>query len=356
MENIMKKAGWILLTFILLASCALQNTINDYYPTYCILEPFEDYYAQVTFKSSAMIYPKVYTENGENYFVAVINGFENPEDALELKGTLEIESGIMAINSNAFARAENITKVILPSSCQSLGNHSLPPKITDITLDPEAAKDLAIALTDLDALKTITLVGTGITNIKGEFNNLEEVKIVGSALNVQAYWPSLPLLPDVGELYFQGWFDSFGNRIIGGNKIEMVNSVTTVNDEQYYLYGIATPKYAEAPPKEPIEDEELQSSGFGFIASSYLVATEEKYEFIFTDYGEGKYGIKPKVTENVVYEIIYDAKKRTDMVLEEGEWMLEIEDVRFHTFACFYNDSRTGEVLGYSQITFRNNV
>ena len=356
----MRKYGVVLLLILLalfLVSCnddQSPSTVN--YADYCILEPFEGSYAQVTFKTSQMLYPTVCQIDGKDYVVAVINGFENPEDACALTGTLEIKDGIMAINSNAFAQAENVEKIILPSSCQSLGTNSLPPHPSEITLNPEAAKDLSRALQDKDSLKTITLVGTSITNITGSFTALEKVQIVSQDATAQAFWPSLPTLPNPDGRYFSGWYDSLGNRVLSGSKVTALNEIVTINSKEYYLYGVATPKFTETPPEEPIEDEDPQEiSGYSFKIPYFLIATEEKYGFEFTDYGDGVFGIKPKAT-GLDYSLRFDSKEVNWELDDSGQWRVTLDRLGTYTFSCFFKDKITGENLGYGQITFTYSI
>ena len=355
----MKKYG-VALLLILLAlffiSCDDDTAPpKEDYSDYCVLEPFEGNYAQVTFKTSKMVYPTVCQIKGKNYTVAVINGFENPEDARNLTGTLEIKDGIRAINSNAFAHAENIEKIILPPSCQSLGTNSLPPNPSEIILDPEAAKDLSRAIQDKDSLKTITLVGTSITNITGNFTSLEKVQIVGEYATAQVFWPTIPSLPNPDGQYFSGWYDSLENRVLGGSKVEKLNTVITINAKEYYLYGVATPKFSEEPPEEPIEDpQEPTSSNSGFKIPCFLISTEEKYGFEFTDYGNGVFGIKPK-TCDLDYSLRFNSNKVDWKLDDSGQWRITLDRLGTYTFSCFYQDKTTGKNLGYGQITFTYN-
>ena len=352
----MRKYGVALLLILLalfIVSCDNdKDPPEENYSDYCILEPFEGNYAQVTFKTSEMVYPTVCQINGKDYVVAVINGFENPEDARALTGKLEIKDGIMAINSNAFAKAENIVEIILPSSCQSLGTNSLPPHPSEITLNSEAAKDLSRALQNKDSLKTLTLVGTDIITLPDSFTNLEKVQIVGQDANTQAFWPALPNLPNPDGQYFSGWYDSLGNRILGGSKVEKLNTAITIASKEYYLYGMATPKFSEEPPEEPIEDDESQaSSGYSFQVPCFLILTEEKYGFEFTDYGNGVFGIKPKVS-GLNYSLRFNSKEVDWKLDESGQWRITLNRLDTYTFSCFYQDKTTGKNLGYGQITF----
>ena len=349
--------GVLLLALILLVvcfsvSCDDENgSIEDYISQYCILEPFEDNYAQVTFRTSDMIYPSVCTIDGKEYVVAVINGFENPEDARALTGTLEIKDGIMAVNSNAFAAAENVTEVVLPSSCQSLGTNSLPPNSTEITLNPEAAKDLQRAISNKDSLNTVTIVGSGVISFEGEFRNLKKVQIVGEDPDAKVYWTSLPSFPDTDGSYFDGWYDSNGNKIVSGAKITNLNTTVTVNSKQYYLYDVATPRFSSTPI-EPEEGEKGGPSSSGFNIPYFILASEAEYSFTFTDLGEGRYVIKPNTTTGVEYDIALNSRKIDPVLNENSEWLIIVDNLGTYTFTCSYRDPDTGEDLGFGQITF----
>lgn len=316
------------------------------YSAYCIFEPFTDSYAQVTFKTSQIIYPNVCTIDGSEYTVAVINGFENPEDARALNGTLEIQSGIMAINSNAFARAENITSVILPASCLSLGTNSLPPNPSEITLSTEAAKDLYRAISNKASLKTINLIGNGIASINGDFSALEKVQIIGESATAQAYWPSLPTFSNTATRLFEGWYDAQGSPITSSTKITSSPTTVVLNGKQYYLYGIATPKFK-------VEAASQGAGGF-FNIPYFMVATEAKYSFVFTDLGTGKYTVAPNTTEeNMTYALTLNGKE-VNLQLSEGKWEITVEDTGSYVFSCFYK-AEDGTVLGYGQINFKYN-
>ena len=342
------RGGVLLLALILLVVClcfSCEYQIEDYYSQYCILEPFEGNYAQVTFKTSDMIYPPVCTIDGKEYIVAVINGFENPEDARALTGALEIKDGIMAVNSNAFAGAENVSEVFLPTSCQSLGVNSLPPQTSEITLNPEAAKDIYSALSDTSNLKFINIMGNGATSISGSFSALEKVQIIGESATAQAYWPSLPSFSNTATRYFAGWYDAQGNRIVSGSGITKANTTVTINGREYYLYGAATPRFTEK------ETEEQVAGGSGFDIPYFMVATADKYSFVFTDYGAGNFGIAPKTTENTVYSLTFDLKE-VKWELDNGEWKITVDQPGTYVFSCFYKTS-DGTVEGYGQISFR---
>ena len=342
----------ILLVVSLCVSCDDENgSIEDYISQYCILEPFEDNYAQVTFRTSDMIYPPVCTIDGKEYIVAVINGFENPEDARALTGTLEIKDGIMAINSNAFAGAENVSEVFLPSSCQSLGVNSLPPQTSEITLNPEAAKDLYRAISNKDNLSTVTIVGSGVISFDGEFRNLKKVQIVGEDPDAKVYWTSLPTFSDTDGSYFDGWYDSKGNKIVSGAEITNLNTTVTVNSKQYYLCDVATPRFS-ATPIEPEEGEKGGPSKSGFNIPYFILASEAQYSFTFTDLGGGRYAIKPNTTTGVEYDIALNSRKIDLELNGNSEWVITVDNLGTYTFTCSYKDSDTGENLGFGQITF----
>ena len=350
--------GGVLLLALILSvvslciSCDDENgSVEDYISQYCILEPFDDNYAQVTFRTSDMIYPPVCTIDGKEYVVAVINGFENPEDARILAGILEIKDGIMAINSNAFAAAENVSEVLLPSSCQSLGPNSLPPNSTVITLNPEAAKDLYRALGSRDSLNTVTIVGSGVISFDGEFRNLKKVQIVGEDPDAKVYWTSLPAFSDTDGSYFDGWYDSRGNRIVAGAKIENLDTTVTVNSREYYLYEAATPRFS-ATPIEPDEGEKGGPSKSGFIIPYFIVASEVRYSFTFTDFGGGRYSIRPNTTTDVEYDLALNSKKIDSKLNENSEWIITVDNPGTCTFTCSYRDPDSGEDLGFGQITF----
>ena len=320
---------------------------EDYYSTYCILEPFDNDYAQVTFKTSEMVYPSVCTIDGKEYTVAVINGFENPEIARSLSGTLEIKDGIMAINSNAFAKAENVSQIILPTSCQSLGTNSLPSNFSEITLPLEAAKDLYRAISNKDNLNTITIVGGVLIGFEGEFKNLRKVQVVGTNANAKVYWSTLPSFTDTAGAYFDAWYDSKGNKISEEAEIANLNTTISVGSKQYYLYEVATSKFSEVP-LEP-EDGPSQS---GFYVPYFMLASEAKYSFTFTSKGYGLYFIKPNTTSGVKYELALDSEKLDLELNEDGEWKIKVEDRGTYIFTCSYKDPGTGEDLGFGQITF----
>ncbi len=318
-----------------------DSTTN--YSEYCIFEPFEGTYAQVTFKTSQIIYPSVCTIEGKEYTVAVINGFENPDDARALNGTLEIQNGIMAINSNAFSKADNVTSVILPASCQSLGSSSLPPNPSEITLSTEAAKDLYRAISNKASLKTINLIGNGIASITGDFSALEKVQIIGESATAQAYWPSLPSFENTATRLFEGWHDAQNSPITSSTKITSLPTTVVLNGKQYYLYGVATPKFK-------VEAASQGAGGF-FNIPYFMVATEAKYSFVFTDLGTGKYTIAPNTTEeNMTYVLTLNGKE-VDGQLSEGKWEITVEDTGSYVFSCFYK-AEDGTVLGYGQINF----
>ncbi len=283
--------------------------------------------------------------------VAVINGFENPEDAHSLTGTLEVKDGIMAINSNAFAKAENVSKIILPSSCQSLGINSLSPNPSEITLNPEAAKDLYRAIVNKDSLTTITIVGSGVISFSGEFKNLKKIQVVGNDANAKVYWSTLPSFSDTNVSYFDNWYDSHGNKIIGGAKIANLNTSIFVNSKQYYLYEVATPKFS-ATPIEPDEGEEYGPSQSGFSIPYFVLASEVQYSFSFTDQDDGKYHFKPNTTTGVKYELALNSQKIDLELNENNEWEILVENLGTYTFTCSYKDLETEEDLGFGQITF----
>ena len=322
---------------------ATTDTEINYW-AYCILEPFTDSYAQVTFKTSQIIYPNVCTIDGSEYTVAVINGFENPEDARALNGTLEIQSGIMAINSNAFARAENITSVILPASCLSLGTNSLPPNPSEITLSTEAAKDLYRAISNPSRLKTINIIDNGATTLTGSYSSLEKVQILGKIATAQAYWPSLPTFSNTANRHFAGWYDASDNPIVSSTKITSTPEAVIINGKQYYLYGVATAKFTE-------EDTSQGVGGFGFNILYFMVATADKYSFIFTDYGAGSFGIAPKTIENIGFSLTFNSEE-VKWELDGGEWKFQVEQPGNYVFSCFYK-AKDGTIVGYGQISFR---
>ena len=302
-----------------------------------------------------MIYPSVCTIDGKGYVVAVINGFENPEDARALTGTLEIKDGIMAINSNAFAKAENVEEIILPSSCQSLGINSLPPQPSEIALNPEAAKDLSHAIQNTDSLNTITIIGSGVISFEGEFKNLKKIQIVGEDATAKVYWSTLPSFSNTDISYFDDWYDSHGNKISAGAKITNLNTTISLNSKQYYLYEVATPKFS-VTPIEPEEGEENGPSQSAFNIPYFVLASEAQYSFTFTNQGNGKYSIKPNTTTGVKYELALNSEKLDLELNENNEWEISVENLGTYTFTCSYKDLETEEDLGFGQITFTYHI
>ncbi len=298
-----------------------------------------------------MIYPPVCTIDGKEYTVAVINGFENPEDARALTGTLEIKDGIMAINSNAFAEAANVSEVFLPSSCQSLGVSSLPPQSSELTLSPEAAKDLYRAVGNKESLKRLTIVGSGVISFEGEFRNLSEIRIAGEDPDAKVYLTSLPSFPDTDGSYFEAWYDSRGNRIVSGAKIENLKTSVTVNSKPYFLYEAVAPKFS-ATPIEPEEGEKDGPSKSGFNIPYFILASEVQYSFTFTDLGEGKYAVRPNTTSGVSYDLALNSQKINPEFNENSEWVITVDNLGTYTFTCLYRNPDTGEDLGFGQITF----
>lgn len=356
----MKKLLPVLLV-ILLCSCTMESSLNDPFPQYYILEQFESFFSQVTFKTGEMIYPKVYSQDGQDFVVAVINGFENPEDATTLEGTLSIQEGIMAINSNAFALADNVTEVVLPTSCQSLGTNSLPQKASKIVISDAAAKDLDKAIADENKgnVTTIVINGSGGTQISGSFDNLEQVQVVNESPNKQGFWPSLPTLSDKDGLYFIGWYDQEGNKIQNGTRIENHDvTLIMIDSKEYYLLATAFPKYSETPPEEPFEQEDKDESftNYGFNIPYYLIGTDAEYVFAeFRDCGNGIYNIKPGTAKDVRYELFLNgeavAKDNLNVSFSDGIWVLNLNKIGKYSFSCFYKDLE-GNAVGYGQVTF----
>ena len=328
---------------LIFTSCTADAlTVNDYFFPYSDLEVFEGFFAQVTFTSSEMVYPETYTENGQTYIVAVINGFENPEDALALTGTLEIRDGIMAINSNAFSSADNVTEVILPVTCRSLGTESLPQNAVSMTMPLRAAADLYRAISDenKEKLQSLTVVGSELVTISGNFCNLESITVQGVDEDSKLYWPNLPTLEKEG-LYFGGWVDSDGNTIYGGTKITSATSV-------------ATPVWSTEPidpPPTPDPDTPTTVGGMGFVIPYLGLATEKKYELKYTDNEDGTYSFKPSTT-SVEYSIEFDNEEFTDALDEEtGVWTVSVTRLGSHIFSVYYLDE-TGAAVGYGQVTW----
>lgn len=325
----------VILLFALISavSCAADTTVNDYFFPYSILEQFESFFAQVTFTSPEMVYPSVYTEDGQNYLVAVINGFENPEDAETLTGTLEIKDGIMAINSKAFEKADNVTEIILPSSCQSLGVTSLPQRAERMTMSLEAATDLVKAINDSekDNLKELTVNGSGLATITGNFYNLETVTVNGT------YWPNLPTLSKDG-VYFGGWVDSNGNKIIGGTRI-------TSSGHKATPVWTTNPTPTPVPGPEPTPD----IGGMGFLIPYITMATGREYALKYTNNGDGTYSFTPSTTA-VGYELKFDNNEYTG-AMEEGRWIVSVTRLGTHIFSVFYLDA-AGNPIGFGQVTW----
>ncbi len=325
-------------------SCsAVPTTVNDYFFAFSTLEEFEGYFAQVTFTSPEMTYPATYTEDGKHYVVAVINGFENPDDALALTGTLEIHDGIMAINSNAFVKADNVTEVILPTSCRSLGENSLPQKAGKITLCLRAASDLYRAISDenKENVTELVVIGSELATITGNFSNLESVTVEGTEEDSKLYWPNLPKLEKEG-LYFGGWVDSDGNKIYGGTKITSTTAVATP------LWS--TEPFENNDDDNPEPEPTPSGMGTGFVVPYLGLATGKEYALKYTDNEDGTYSFAP-ASYSDSYDIKYDGDEFTEALDTERGWTVSVTRLGKHTFSVFYLDS-SGEAIGFGQITW----
>ncbi len=328
----------ICLVLLFLVSCTADSlTVNDYFFPYSNLEVFEGTFSQVTFTSSEMVYPDSYTKNGKTYKVAVINGFENAEDALSLTGTLEIKDGIMAINSGAFLRADNVREVILPVTCRSLGTNSIPQKASTMTMPLKAASNLNKAISDenKENLKTLIVIGRDFVTITGNFFNLESITVQGINEGDELYWPNLPTLEKEG-CSFGGWVDSDGNKIYGGTRITSTTSV-------------AKPIWGGGPTPNP--NTTPGGSGMGFVIPYLGLATEQKYELEFTDNKDGTYSFKP-ASESADYGVEFDNKEFTGSLDKKTKtWIVSVTSLGKHTFRVFYLDSN-GKTVGFGQITW----
>ncbi len=328
----------IMIAVLLLTSCSYDTTVNDHFYPYCRIEEFELFFAQVTFLSSDMSYPDLYTENGKEYLVAVINGFDKEEYELELRGCLTVRDGIMAINSNSFCKADNITSVALPSSCRSLGKNSLPQKASEMTMPLKAATDLWKAVSDENKgnLCKLNVTGGGeLLTISGNFCNLESVTVSNDGRT--AYWPVLPTLRKAGYT-FGGWKDDNGNTVVSGTRINGTS-------------GTAHPVWEEGEdPDSPSTGEEDTSQGSStFRIPQITVQTDPRYRLSVTDNGDGTYTVTPAST-SPGYTLYYDGAPCTP-AFADGKWTFEVHTIGSHTFSVFYLDTG-GNPLGFAQITF----
>ena len=335
----MKRALVILMTVVLLTvSCSYEETVNDHFYPYCRLEEFESFFAQVTFLSSDMSYPELYTENGKEYLVAVINGFDREEYALEIKGELTVRDGIMAINSSSFYKADNVTSVVLPSSCRSLGKNSLPQKASEMTMTLKAATDLWKAVSDENKgnLHKLTVTGGGeLLTISGNFCNLESVTVTNDGR--AAYWPVLPTLRKTGYT-FHGWEDADGNSVVSGTRINGTS-------------GTAHPVWEEGDdPDSPSSGDEDTSQGSStFRIPQITLQTSPEYRLSIVNNGDGTYTVTPASTSSG-YTLYYDGVPCT-FPFEEGKWKVTVHTIGSHTFSVFYLDG-SGNAQGFAQITF----
>ncbi len=348
-----------LLVMFAFSSCDLSPTVNDEFFPYCTVTPEEAFFAKVKFKSSAMVYPKTVTIDGKHYVVAIIDGFEDPHDAAELTGTLTIDDNIMAIYSGSFEYADNVTEVILPAACKGLGAKSLPQKVERITCSGyvQTTNDLERAIADENKgnVKHITFINNGLTTFKadtGKWDGLESVTIVPETEGSSVYWPSLPKLSDRtaedGEtpLYFAGWFDSTGEKILSASLVETEDAT-------------AHPEWQEAPPEpEPDEPDPSAFGGMGFSIPYITMDTNENFKLDYKDNEDGTFTIAPVIKDAeaaVEFEITFAGKRRDDIVLnvEDNAWHISVSRIGSYSFSVFYLDANdNSRIFGYSQVTF----
>ena len=185
---------------LLMVSCSMEIGVNEEISPYIKITPFEGYYAQVDIYDADAEVPELAKIDGKWYAVTVINSCVAP-DGFEKQTVLNIKDGIMVINSNAYAKYEDVVTVNLPSSMQSLGKNSLPPNTAELVTPSMPCQDLKIALEDPDSLRKITITDMGFADLSA-LTSLEEVTVVDGV------WPYFPNLPDKVEekLFFQGFF------------------------------------------------------------------------------------------------------------------------------------------------------
>ena len=350
-----RRITWLiaaLLIMLFVTSCDLNPTVNDEFFPYCTISPEEAFFAKVKFKSADMIYPKTVTIDGKHYIVAIIDGFEDPKEAAKLTGTLTIDDNIMAIYSGSFAYADNVTEVILPAGCKGLGERSLPQNITSLTCSGyvQTTNDLERALSDEAKLKVkhITFINNGLTTFKadqGKWDGLESVTIVPETEGSKVYWPSLPKLSDKLDegLYFAGWFDSDGNKILSASLITTADAT-------------AHPEWADVPPEPEPEDQDPNTfGGMGFSIPYILMVTNEDYSIEFTDNEDGTFTIMPVIngSESWSFETTFGGKRKELELGIDGAWHVSVSRIGMYSFSVFFLDAyNPDKILGYAQVSF----
>jgi hypothetical protein len=250
------------LLVLLMVSCDMPISVaNEEISPYVKVTPFEGYYAQVDVYDAEAEVPEYVIIDGKWYAVVVINSSVPPE-GYEKQTVLEVREGIMAINSGAYAKFENVTTVELPSSLQSLGTASLPPNVTEITLPSLPCQDLKTALADVSTVKKITITDRGFADLSA-LTSLEEVTVVDGV------WPYFPNLPDKEEenLYFQGFFQD--GVYCEAGKVGK---------------GTATPVWAEKP-REHEQPTFIGSTSFRLFI---FFSTEERFRMSYEEPIEAK--------------------------------------------------------------------
>lgn len=245
----------VLLT-LLLVSCAPDVNINEELHPYIEVAPFEGYYAQVDIYDAEAEVPEYVMLEGKWYAVSVINSSVPPE-GYEKQTVLTVRDGIMAINSGAYAKFEQVTTVNLPDSLQGLGKNSLPPNTAELTLPSLPCQDLKLAVSDPSTVKKVTITDMGFADISS-LTSLEEVTVVDGV------WPYFPTLADKVEegLFFQGFFQD--GVYCQPGKVGK---------------GTATPVWAE----NPSEQEQPQFIGITSFRLFIYFSTEERFRMTYEE-------------------------------------------------------------------------